>query len=105
MALPGAAPVEKCIGLKRKQTLEALQDIWEQETEEAESDQGRRIAHPGLLDFFVHTTQPVDHPLQRSKYRMKKCPLPFEDVVHENACGLRDRKHEREEDQNLRDTQ
>jgi hypothetical protein len=91
--------------IERKQTLQPLQDIWEQETEEAESDQGHRIAHPGLLDIFLDTAKPVDRPLQRSKHRMEKRPLPFEDVVHKNSGRLRDSHYQREEDQNLRDTQ
>jgi hypothetical protein len=67
-------------------------------------EHGSGVTHPALLDILTHTANPVEQALQRPKDRMKKRPLTFKHVTHENADRLRYCNNEAEEDHDLCDT-
>jgi len=71
-----------------QEALGALQQVGEEEPEQAETQQRRRIVGPTLLHVLPDSGRPVSERLEPSQDRMKKGALPLEDSGHEGAQGF-----------------
>src|SRR5262249_52486476 len=75
-----------------------------EEAEDAEAEQRGRVYGPALLGLLAHSNRLVREHLEPSKGRVQKRALAVEYARHENAHGLRAGEHEREEEQDLQNS-
>ena len=81
--------------------LRALQQVGQQEAEDAEAEQRRRVLRPALLDVFLDADHFVGEHFQPPQHRMHERALPFEDLRHVGAQRLRADQDQPEEQRDL----
>src|ERR1017187_1818520 len=82
-------------------TLEPLKGVHEQESEEAERQEGRGVLCPPLFLLLANAAQFVDQHLDRPEDRMEERALALEQPRHEQPDRLRDEQDQAEEHENL----
>ena len=77
------------LGIEGQKTLRALDQVSQQETEDAEAQQRGRVLGPALLDLFLHADHLVGEHFEPPQNRMHEGALSFEHAGHEGAQRLR----------------
>src|SRR5450755_787583 len=92
----------EALRIERQRPLYALDEVSEQDSGQAESQQRSGIVRPMLLGGFVDAAEFVNQALQRADHGMQKRALAFEEPRHEGAHRLGQRQQNEKEEDNLK---
>ncbi len=90
--------------IERQDSLQPLDEIDQQESEDAEAEQRRGVLRPALLGLLAHPGDFVRQDLQPPKNRVQKSAPALEYVGHVGAERLGTYEYQRKEDNDLQNS-
>ncbi len=91
----------KVLRIERQISLRALQQVHQQEAENAEGQQRRSVLRPALLDILANAGDLIGQHFQPAQHGMQKGAPSLEHIRHEGAQRLYTHQDQREEQRDL----